>query len=319
MQLQTNSDKRELKSHGSYQFPVSVSYERLSAYELGAFTWHWHPEIELTLFLQGEMIYRVNDKVYSVKEGQALFCNTNALHAGHMIGGRDCRYLSVTFHPRMIYGFENSLIERELVDPVLRNQSFGSCIFTGETAGEEEVLADIRRIEMAEASGQASDPLVIQECLLRIWRHVLKAHEAAGGAAAADGRDVERIRQALDYLHGHYAEHITLEQIAGQMNLCRSESCRFFKKYMKQSVFEYLQNYRIEKSVALLADERYSITEAALRSGFASPAYFAKIFKQQMHCTPMDYRRSCREKTEAGGLGAKAAGTAAEPEERNER
>ena len=50
-QLQITSDKKEIKEHGSYAFPVRVSYESLSMYN-GAFLWHWHPEIELTLVLE---------------------------------------------------------------------------------------------------------------------------------------------------------------------------------------------------------------------------------------------------------------------------
>lgn len=293
MQLQTDSDRRELKSHGSFGFPVFVSFEKLSDYERGAFTWHWHPEIELTLILQGEILYQVNDKVYHLQEGQGLFCNTNALHTGHMVQGEDCRYLSVTFHPRMISGFENSLVQRELVDPILRNQAFGSAPFWGDAKWERDILEAMKRIELAGQREADTYPLWMQEQLLYIWRRLFESGCAVRGkdSAVTQGRDVERIRQALDYLHSHYAEHITLEEVAKQMNLCRSESCRFFKKYMKQSVFDYLLNYRIEKSMALLAVPELSVTEVATRAGFSSPAYFAKVFREQMQCTPMQYRR----------------------------
>ena len=54
MQLQLDNNKKELKSHGTYAFPVNVSYEQLSRYERKSFLWHWHKEIELTILLQGE-------------------------------------------------------------------------------------------------------------------------------------------------------------------------------------------------------------------------------------------------------------------------
>lgn len=296
MQLQTNSDRRELKSHGSYRFPVFVSYERLSSYERGAFNWHWHPEIELTLFLEGEMDYQVNDRLYHIKEGQGLFCNSNALHTGHMADGKDCLYLSVTFHPRMIYGFESSRIQRDLVEPILRDSAFGSSLFPGNEVWERELLEALQKIREAHDSPDAVFALRVQQQLLYIWQLLYEYswHSGQSGHGVTEGRDVERIRNVLDFLHSHYAEHITLEQVADQMNLCRSESCRFFKKYMRQSVFEYLQSYRIEKSLELLAKEECSVTEAALLCGFSSPAYFTKVFRQQMNCTPLGYRKSCQ-------------------------
>lgn len=294
MQLQTNSDRREIKSHGSFSFPVFISYERLSSYERGAFSWHWHPEIELTLFLEGEMEYQVNDRIYRMKAGQGLFCNSNALHSGHMTGNTDCLYLSVTFHPRLLYGFEGSRLQTEFVEPLLRDPAFGSAAFSGDAPWERELLQKLREIR-ADYDGQSPVfALRLERELLAIWELLYSFGRPVCGDShkTAQGREVERIRAALDYLHSHYAESVSLEQVAKQMNLCRSESCRFFKKYMKQSVFDYLQSYRIEKSLSLLAGEERSVTEIAILCGFASPSYFTKIFKEQMKCTPLAYRRS---------------------------
>ena len=45
----TDGSQKELKKHGSDEFPLLVSYEKLSGYKSGSFLWHWHPEIEITL------------------------------------------------------------------------------------------------------------------------------------------------------------------------------------------------------------------------------------------------------------------------------
>ena len=55
----TDGSQKELKKHGSDEFPLLVSYEKLSGYKSGSFLWHWHPEIEITLCLEGQILYKV--------------------------------------------------------------------------------------------------------------------------------------------------------------------------------------------------------------------------------------------------------------------
>ena len=110
MQIITDPAGKELKKHGDSSFPFLVSYERLSGYETGSFLWHWHPEIELTYIEKGEMLYKINQNTFHLKEGQAIFGNANALHAGYMYQDQDCQYIPITFDPKLIYGFSGSLL-----------------------------------------------------------------------------------------------------------------------------------------------------------------------------------------------------------------
>ena len=59
IQILTEKNKKEVKEHGSYTFPVQVSPEAIQSYEQHSFMWHWHPEIELTWFVSGQMEYVV--------------------------------------------------------------------------------------------------------------------------------------------------------------------------------------------------------------------------------------------------------------------
>ena len=97
MQIQTNQKQRELKDHGTFAFPVNVSHENLFSYERSSFFWHWHPEIELTLIVSGDINYQVNDKTYHLTTGEGLFCNANMPHTGHMYNKEDCVYIP-TYH-----------------------------------------------------------------------------------------------------------------------------------------------------------------------------------------------------------------------------
>lgn len=291
MQLKTDERQREVKDHGTFAFPVNPSMERLSAYERGAFIWHWHKEVELTLILSGQIRYQVNDRVYDLHAGDGLFCNANALHTGHRIDGQDCRYLAVTFHPRAVYGFEGSAVQREYVTPVLTDAALGSLAFRPGEPGADGILGALREIYELYKEPPAGYEMLLLEKLMRIWHFVyLLAGEKA--PAPGQGRDIERLRRILSYIQGHYAEKITLEDIASRVSICKSECCRFFKKYMRESLFDYLLYYRVEMSLPLLAAGEKSVTEIAEQTGFSSPGYFARVFKAQMGCTPGNYRKT---------------------------
>ena len=122
MQLQLDPNKKEVKAHGTYGFPVNVSLEQLSRYEKNSFLWHWHREVELTLVLSGEMCYQLNETVYHLKAGDGLFCNSNTMHTGFPDArGDDCSYISVTFHPRFLCGYEGSVLQTKYVEKITEN------------------------------------------------------------------------------------------------------------------------------------------------------------------------------------------------------
>ncbi len=294
MRLQIDREQKEIKRHGSYEFPVLVSYERLSSFDTGEFPWHWHPEIELTLVMEGEIIYQANDSLYHLKAGEGLFCNTNVLHSGHGNGSADCSYLSVTFHPRLLYGYSSSVMQTKYMNHILKSPSLASIHLVSEKDWQRRILEGIEKIRLLNRQHPASEELKIQIVLLQIWQELYEHVEISETGFAENGRDTERIRRIMEYIQAHYAEKITLEELAEQIHLCRSESCRLFKRYMKESMFDYLLDYRIERSLELLRRPELDVTQIAGQTGFTSPGYFSKIFKRKMGCTPLEYRKNHR-------------------------
>ena len=272
MRLQIDQKQKEVKAHGTYGFPVLVSPERLSWFDTGEFPWHWHPEIELTLILEGEILYQVNDNSCLLKAGEGLFCNTNVLHAGRHGNSADCSYLSVTFHPRLLYGYNNSLMQNRYMEGILRDPELASIHFKPEVDWQKKVLEQIRKIQRLSADKAEASELKIQIALLEIWLLIYEHVEPGAEEQSGQDRDTERIRCIMVYIQEHYAEKITLEELAEQIHLCRSESCRLFKRYMNASIFDYLLDYRVERSLPLLRDDRLDVTQIAGMTGFSNPA-----------------------------------------------
>ena len=292
MQIITNTAGKELKKHGDSAFPCLVSYECLSGYETGSFLWHWHPEIELTYIEKGEMLYKVNQNTFHLKEGQALFGNANALHAGYMYHEQDCRYIPVTFDPKLIYGFSGSALFQKYTEPILRSFSLSAVPLDFSSEWHKGAVKDIREIIALDCKREPMYEFDMIARLQHFWKTLCK--NMLDKATAPSGQDEEnyrRIRRIMSYIAEHYSEKILLDDIAGLIHLSPSECSRLFKKCMNITLFGYIQEYRIERSLEYL-DSSCSITEAGLLSGFSDSNYYTKVFTKIKGCTPRQYRKN---------------------------
>lgn len=298
IRIHTEKNKKELKQHGDYKFPVNISPETIQSYEQHAFMWHWHPEIELTWFISGQMEYVINDQTYIVHAGQGMFCNSNALHAGYMIDEQDCDYISITFHPRFIYGYENSILQTKYVDFITSNEFWSSLVLDPDIPWQNEIIENIKKIYQlskdvpAASDSKASDFEFQTHILLcEIWHRLYQYYVQLSQDSPQPAKHLQRLRDILSYIQAHAAEDISLEDIASHAGLCKSECCRFFKKYMKMTIFDYLLSTRIQNSLPLLMSGE-NITTIASLVGFSSPAYYGQIFKRYLGVSPSQYRKN---------------------------
>ena len=178
MELLVNEEKRELKSHGTFAFPVNISRKRLSSYGTGSFPWHWHDEVELTLILSGSIDYRVNDSRYLLRAGEGLFCNSDALHSGSRLeSGEDCDYVSLTFHPRLLGGYEGCVLGSKFVE-VLAGGDPSSLQLSQKEHWQRKVLDMLEEIYQLSQNRPETYELEVQRLLLGRWGGLFPPGEA---------------------------------------------------------------------------------------------------------------------------------------------
>lgn len=290
MQIITNQFQKELKQHGNEQFPFLVSYQKLSEYESGSFMWHWHPEIEITYVQKGTMCYKVNHMVYHLKEGDIVFNNSGALHSGTMENQEDCAYIPVTFDPRLIYGFFQSTINSKYVDPVIQDSMLPAiCIDQSESWHKPFREYLLRIIDLDEKKPDFYE-LDITICLQSMWRLLLEHITYEPQASRENSLEYDRIKKILSYIEENYQNKITLNDIAGHIHLCESECTRLFKRHMNTTLFAFLQEYRIERSLEFLQDDQ-PVSAVADKAGFSDPNYYSKVFAKIKGCSPREYRK----------------------------
>lgn len=99
----------------------------------------------------------------------------------------------------------------------------------------------------------------------------------------------EEIDRACEFLSGHYAENITLEQICNYVGLSKSTLLRAFTKSKGITPYRYLENYRISKAKHLL-EQGATPLEAAMQTGYSDQSHFTNYFSMFIGLAPGVYR-----------------------------
>jgi AraC family transcriptional regulator len=126
--------------------------------------------------------------------------------------------------------------------------------------------------------------------------HLLHAHTDAAThgrrapKAQASGLGPTRLRRVLDYIEARLEGHVSLAELATVAGMNAFRFLRAFKLATGQPPHRYLLRARVDRAKSLLDHPGLSISEVALRTGFASASHFAATFHRITGSTPRSWR-----------------------------
>jgi AraC family transcriptional regulator len=97
--------------------------------------------------------------------------------------------------------------------------------------------------------------------------------------------------QAIDYIHEHLDEKLTVEAIASHLNLSVYYFCTLFTQSMGISPYQYVLQQRVERVKYLLKTSPLSLSEIAVSCGFNDQTQMSKHFRKLTGMTPKAYRK----------------------------
>ena len=107
------------------------------------------------------------------------------------------------------------------------------------------------------------------------------------------GGEAQRlVRAAMAYVHEHYAEPLTRQDLARHVNMAEDYLTSCFHKEVGMAPIAYLNRYRVNQAKLLLKQGDASITDIALAVGFADRGYFSRVFRREVGMSPEAYRRT---------------------------
>ncbi len=247
------------------------------------FSWHFHPEVELTLITAGTGTRYAGDSVEPYDPGQLTLLGAGVPHA--FVSAAPGRHEAVVIH------FQPDFLGPRLFD-VPEFAAVGE-LLAAAGRGLELPAPDpmIRRLVELTGRGGADGTLGLLDVLVR-----LADGEPGRALASPHHRSPDRpdSRRRMDdvfgFLHARHAEPIVLGDVAEVAHLSPAAFSRFFRRATGRTFTAYLTELRVGAACRLLAESDRAVADIAAACGFGNLSNFNRRFRELKAMTPREYR-----------------------------
>jgi AraC-like DNA-binding protein/quercetin dioxygenase-like cupin family protein len=274
-----------LQQPSGHSFLMKIFGER-------AFTapYHFHPEFELTLILEGRGRRFTGNHMADFSPGDLVLVGSHLPHCWKLEPGNTgntAGAIVIQFAPDFLGAGFFSRAEMEPVGKLLQRSSCG-IEFRNET--RETVN---RRI--GEMAGEKSNFRRLMQFL-----EILHGLALSGDGLLLDSQrvstelaplDQERTQPVFAYLVENFRGEISLNRAAAISGMTPSAFCRYFKKITRKTFMETVIEYRLNYARQQLVQTDRPISSICFDSGFGDISHFHKTFRSKMKSSPLHYRR----------------------------
>lgn len=278
---------KELTEHRTVVLPIACYETMINQNINGYIPLHWHDEFQFVLVVKGEAIFQINEEKIAVREGDGLFINSGCLHMAKDKNHSGCAYICLNVSPSFVLSQE---LYTSFVNPYVQATNLPYLHLRVKELWAKNILDAIVNINQLIQQSPPYYEIDISVQLTLIWKNLI----VNGFQLEYEQMEMlksKRMKKMLEWIHTHYSEKILLEDIANAGQLSRSECCRYFKRILKKTPLNYVTDYRIQKSLILLQQPEFNVTDVAYQVGFNSTSYFIDKFRKTMKMTPLTYKK----------------------------
>ena len=281
---------QEIKKHTPDDFPYNT-YLCSIPLDFKSVKIHWHDEVEIIVIKRGKGIVYVNLKKYEVQTGDIVFVFSGQLHSIEQFAQESMEYENILFQTRLLKSSGSDFCGDNLILPLLSGMMNMYPIINRSCHFYPQLSAWIQGIDNLCSSRPYAYQLAVKGYLFQIM-FLLLTNNRRSIHAKSDQKAFEKIKRILTYIDEHYAEAITIEEIANFCFYSPSYFMKFFKEHMGVGFIHYLNDYRLEMAAKKLLTTTDNILNVATSSGFDNLSYFNRSFKKKYGITPGQYRKN---------------------------
>lgn len=106
-----------------------------------------------------------------------------------------------------------------------------------------------------------------------------------------NSNDAAKMETVLKYVFDNFSENVTSQQAAHLANMKEAAFSRYFKRRVKKTFSQFVNDVRVTHATKLLVEMDWEIQTICKKCGFENVSYFNRQFKAVMGKTPRQYRK----------------------------
>lgn len=291
--MQTNRRSIHATDTGDRLFSIFVT---TAAPMQRTFTAHHHTSFEIAYFRRGRGTYMVADRAYEIEAGDIFLFSTDEVHFISEIN-EEIDALVLHIEPCFIWSPGDSIFDYSFLKVFFdRDEHVGNRITSGTPLADKLalLLSDINtECEEAKKNYELMVKIKLLTVLVTLLRELPEHTQDTPSPRVSPG-GFSLVQSVLSYIHEHYTEDITLDDLAAHSGVSRNYLSGAFRRLNGMTVWNYILIKRVDLAKNYLSKTDRSMLEIAADCGFNSTANFNKAFKKYTSQTPSQYRHTHR-------------------------
>lgn len=276
-------------------FPFYAGYYVIAPDEAVAEHSHEFTELAYVAEGSGEHSYNHGD-YYAIRAGDVFIIEPDMVHAYRVGPAGKLVICNVLFMPSLLKNELDTMssvtpfVDFFYVEPFLRNNARFVSRLSLRTSQQLEISSILDKLIAEQNNRSLGYQTMIKTSMIQLFISLSRYYQQMERPKEAVS-DEQSLQMIVDFIHRHYAQPLTLEQISHICGMSASVFSAKFKMYTRRTFIEYRNEIRlsIAQEAILYTDDK--IATIAQNVGFDDLSFFNKQFKKKTGVTPSQLRK----------------------------
>jgi AraC-like DNA-binding protein len=259
---------------------------------------HSHEFFELAYIAEGSGEHQYNKGEYHpIKPGDVFIIEPDIEHAYRVRAYEKAVIYNVLFIPSLLRDELDTMsamtpfVDFFYVEPLLRNDLRFNTRLTLQAKQQVQMRAILDGLILEQQNKNLGYQIMVKTEMIQLFVFLSRCYQQMDLPVKMQSSDAQTIHHIREFIHRHFKQPLTLDQISRISGMSPSVFSVKFKQYTGQTLIEYRNEIRLNFAKEALLHTNDKVLNIAQEVGFDDLSFFNKQFKKKIGLSPGEYRK----------------------------